>query len=41
MAEDFPIPIEIPWQLAATTQPLVAGQPVDTAISLFTFMPDA
>lgn len=41
MAEELPIPIEIPWQLASTTQPLVAGQPSDTAISLFTFEPDA
>ena len=41
MADDLPIPIEIPWQLASTTQPLVAGQPSDTAISLFTFEPDA
>lgn len=40
MADELPIPIEIPWQLASTTQPLVAGQPDDTAISLFTFVPD-
>lgn len=40
MAEELPIPIEIPWQLASTTQPLVAGQPSDTAISLFTFEPN-
>jgi hypothetical protein len=40
MADDLPIPIEIPWQLAATTQALVAGQPDDTAITLFTFEPD-
>ena len=39
MAE-LPIPIEIPWQLLSTTQPLVAGQPRDTAISLFTYLPD-
>lgn len=41
MADDLPVPIEIPWQLAATTQALVAGQPADTAASLFTFEPDA
>lgn len=41
MADDtFPPPIEIPWRLAATTQPLVAGEPDETAISLFTFQPD-
>src|SRR5688572_16754070 len=40
MAE-LPIPIEIPWQLASTTQPLVAGDPSDTSVSLFTFVPDA
>ena len=40
MADELPIPIEIPWQLASTTQPLVAGQPSDTAITLFTFEPD-
>jgi hypothetical protein len=41
MAIEPPIPIEIPWQLASTTQPLVVGQPAETAISLFTFEPDA
>ncbi len=41
MAIDPPIPIEIPWQLASTTQPLVVGQPAETAITLFTFEPDA
>lgn len=40
MAEELPIPIEIPWQLASTTQAVVAGQPSDTAITLFTFEPD-
>jgi hypothetical protein len=40
MADELPIPIEIPWQLASTTQPFGAGQPEETAISLFTFLPD-
>ena len=34
-------PLEIPWRLAATTQPLVAGEPAETAISLFFFEPAA
>jgi len=34
-------PLEIPWKLAATTQPLVAGEPDETAISLFFFEPAA
>jgi hypothetical protein len=33
-------PIEIPWRLAATTQPLSAGEPAQTALSLFFFEPD-
>lgn len=33
-------PIEIPWKLAATTQPLSAGEPAQTAVSLFFFEPD-
>lgn len=33
-------PIEIPWKLAATTQPLASGEPAQTALSLFTFEPD-
>lgn len=33
-------PIEIPWKLAATTQPLSAGEPAETALSLFFFEPD-
>ncbi len=33
-------PIEIPWRLAATTQPLAAGEPAQTALSLFFFEPD-
>jgi hypothetical protein len=39
--EDAPLPpIEIPWKLAATTQPLSAGEPAETAMSLFFFEPD-
>jgi hypothetical protein len=33
-------PLEIPWKLAATTQPLVTGEPAQTALSLFFFEPD-
>jgi hypothetical protein len=33
-------PLEIPWQLASTTQPLAAGEPAQTALSLFFFEPD-
>ncbi len=33
-------PIEIPWKLASTTQPLAAGGPAETALSLFYFEPD-
>jgi hypothetical protein len=33
-------PIEIPWKLASTTQPLSAGEPAETALSLFVFEPD-
>ena len=42
MAEaDDPLPpIEIPWRLAATTQPLSTGEPAETALSLFFFEPD-
>lgn len=32
-------PLEIPWKLAATTQPLAAGAPDETTISLFFFEP--
>jgi hypothetical protein len=32
-------PLEIPWRLAATTQPLVAGEPDETSLSLFFFEP--
>lgn len=41
MAEDpRPLPIEIPWKLASTTQPLAAGEPEQTSMSLFFFEPD-
>ena len=33
-------PLEIPWKLASTTQPLAAGEPAQTALSLFFFEPD-
>ncbi len=33
-------PIEIPWKLASTTQPLATGEPAQTALSLFFFEPD-
>ncbi len=38
---ELPLPVELPWNLASTTQPLVAGGPEETTISLFTFEPDA
>lgn len=38
--EVLPPPLEIPWKLASTTQPLSAGEPDETAIALFTFEPD-
>ncbi len=28
-------PVEIPWKLAATTQPLSRDEPAETALSLF------
>ena len=41
MAEDpLALPIEIPWKLASTTQPLAAGEPAQTSLSLFFFEPD-
>jgi hypothetical protein len=40
MAEQLPLPIEIPWKLASTTQPLAAGEPEQTSLSLFYFEPD-
>jgi len=39
-ADDLLPPIEIPWKLAATTQPLASGEPAQTALSLFFFEPD-
>lgn len=33
-------PVEIPWRLASTTQPLSAGEPAQTAMSLFFFEPE-
>jgi hypothetical protein len=33
-------PIEIPWKLAATTQPLSAAEPAESTLSLFFFEPD-
>ncbi len=39
--EEAPLPpVEIPWKLAASTQPLAAGEPAQTALSLFFFEPD-
>lgn len=41
MADEEPLPpLEIPWRLASTTQPLVAGEPDQTSISLFFHEPD-
>src|SRR5437867_504703 len=41
MAEEEGLPpLEIPWSLASTTQPLAAGGPDETAMSLFVFEPD-
>jgi hypothetical protein len=41
MADPEPLPpLEIPWKLASTTQPLVAGEPDQTSISLFFHEPD-
>lgn len=39
-ADELLPPIEIPWKLASTTQPLSAGEPAETALSLFLFEPD-
>jgi hypothetical protein len=36
----LPPPLEIQWTLASTTQPLAAGDPDQTSISLFFFEPD-
>jgi hypothetical protein len=38
--EKLPAPIEIPWKLASTTQPLTTGEPNQTSISMFVFEPD-
>ena len=35
----MPPPMEIPWRLASTTQPLAAGEPAETAMSLFIHEP--
>ncbi|HKO56550.1 MAG TPA: hypothetical protein VJ276_11785 [Thermoanaerobaculia bacterium] len=40
MAEESLPPVEIAWKLASTTQPLAAGEPARSAVSLFTFEPD-
>ncbi len=40
MADELLPPLEIPWTLAATTQPLAPFEPADNAISLFYFEPD-
>jgi hypothetical protein len=41
MSEEItPLPIEIPWRLVSTTQPLAAGDPDQTSISMFVFEPD-
>lgn len=39
-ADELLPPIEIPWKLASTTQPLSTSEPAQTALSLFTFEPD-
>jgi len=38
--EKPPAPIEIPWKLASTTQPLTTGEPNQTSMSVFVFEPD-
>ncbi len=38
--DDLALPLEIPWKLASTTQPLAEGEPDQTAMSLFFFEPD-
>jgi hypothetical protein len=38
--EELPIPVEIPWRLAATTQELKSGDADEATISLFSFEPD-
>lgn len=39
-ANELLSPIEVPWKLASTTQPLSANEPAETALSLFFFEPD-
>lgn len=42
MAEEkLPLPLEIPWRLASTTQPLAVGEPDQTSLSVFFYEPDA
>jgi hypothetical protein len=36
---ELPLPIEVPWKLASTTQSLAAGGPDETSISAFYFEP--
>jgi len=38
--ENLPLPLEIPWKLASTTQALATGEPDQTSISFFVFEPD-
>lgn len=40
MADESLPPLEIPWTLAATTQPLAPFEPADNAISIFWYLPD-
>ena len=40
MADEPKMPLEIPWKLASTTQTLATGDPAQTAMSLFFFVPD-
>lgn len=41
MSEEIPpMSIEIPWRLVSTTQPLAAGEPDQTSVSMFVFEPD-
>jgi len=37
---ELPLPVEVPWKLASTTQPLSPAGPDETTISLFYFEPD-
>jgi len=38
--QELQLPVEIPWKLASTTQGLKAGEPDDTTISMFYYVPD-